>query len=179
MPWRLLGPILAILLAACSAPGGPVAPGSASSASLGGSPYGVVLIGTGLEAAAERIEADRMTALVSEATTVSAVRAAIAQLHDEAGLERVAVVAASHGAETAIAVGSESPELIDQLIAIDAAEAPEPLGPFPKLFIAFETDLSAAERLAEDAPGDWNEAARAVDEEALIRLILGRLDERR
>lgn len=184
MSWRTAA-ALVLMLGACTS--GPSGTPAASSVDLGDGlaaqrwgdgPYGVVLIGTPQDFA-EPIAQDRMSVLVPEATSPEAVEAAIGWLRQEAGLDRVAVVAGPDAVDAALAVGRESPQLVDQLITIDAEGATDSLGPFPKLFIASQTDVSVAQQLADDAPGEWNEAASAPDEAALLALILDRLDERR
>ena len=190
MSWRWPLLLLALVLGACtSAPGASRAP-SASAVALGeglaaqrwgDGAYGVVLLGSlwELDDAGAQIAADRMTVLAPEALTLDALEAGITWLREEAGLERVAVVAGRDGAEAALTLGAESPELVDQLIVVDADGTAASLGPFPKLFLAVQTDVSAAQRLADEAPGEWNEAASAVDEAGLLALVLDRLEERR
>jgi pimeloyl-ACP methyl ester carboxylesterase len=184
-------PLLAAALAACTSASVPATSALPSAVDLGAGltgerwgegGYGVVLLG-GLEALGDAIGADRMTVVAPAADTEDALRQAITWLRDTARADRVAIVTGSAGAEAALAIGSQSPELVDQLIAIDLAgdraEAAASLGPFPKLFLALETDIAAAQGLADSSQGEWNEAASAVDDAALLGLILGRLDERR
>jgi pimeloyl-ACP methyl ester carboxylesterase len=88
----------------------------------------------------------------------AAVLVAMHQLRDEAGLERVALLGAGAGAGVALAAARAEPELVDQLIVVSASGAASDLGVFPKLFVASEDEAAAAdaERMAEEAPGDWN-----------------------
>ena len=163
--------------------------------------YGVVLVhdtGTNAgewEAAALAMAEQGMTALAPDGSDAAAVRAAIMYLRDERGLSRVALVAAGSGGVAALAVGRESPDLVDQLILIsvpgDASSVAE-LGEFPKLFAASEGEAAAtvAEAMTGAAPGLWNAlflvpgsaSGQAIFDsdggDALLDAILRRLDER-
>jgi pimeloyl-ACP methyl ester carboxylesterase len=168
--------------------------------SWGDGPYGVVLVHeAGADAASWEPQAvafagEGMTVVAVEVAEADAVVAAIGHLRDEVGLERVAVLAAGTGSQAALAVGREQPELVDQLIVISAAgEDVTDLGPFPKLFVASADEAAAAEleRMAEQAPGDWNDvylapgmaSGRAILEgeagAATLEAVLQRLGERR
>jgi pimeloyl-ACP methyl ester carboxylesterase len=186
-----LVPLVMLALAACTTARMPAISAQPSAVDLGAGltgerwgegDYGVVLLG-GLQALGDPIGADRMTVVAPAEDTDEALRRAITWLRDTAGVDRAAVVTGSPGAEAALAIGSQSPELVDQLIAVDLAGdrvgAAASLGPFPKLFLAVETDIAAAQELADASPGEWNEAASAADDAELLELILGRLDERR
>jgi hypothetical protein len=105
----------------------------------------------------------------------------------------VSVLGAGAGAEPAMAVGREQPELVDQLIVVSARGSAEGLGVFPKLFVASEREAAAADatRMAAEAPGDWNAlylapggvSGQAILEgdaaAATLEAILRRLEERR
>jgi pimeloyl-ACP methyl ester carboxylesterase len=140
-----------------------------------------------------------MTALAPDGSDAAAVRAAISYLRDERGLSRVALVAAGSGGVAALAVGRESPELVDQLILISVpgyassvAELGE-LGEFPKLFAASEGEAAAAdaEAMTGAAPGLWNALFLAPGSasglaifssdggDEMLAAVLRRLDERR
>ncbi|HYM52035.1 MAG TPA: alpha/beta hydrolase [Candidatus Dormibacteraeota bacterium] len=162
--------------------------------------YGLVLVhDAGTDAAAWEPQAvvfadEGMTVLAVEVTEPGAIEAAIGHLRDESGIERVALLAAGEGSEPAFAVGRQRPELVDQLIVISAASSETAdLGPFPKLFVASAEEAAAAEveRMADDAPGDWNDiylAAGAASGQAVfdgdggaatLEAVLQRLAERR
>lgn len=203
-PMRLLPVVLAAVLglAACSMSSGERVTLSDGSDALrwGDGPYGLVLVhDEGADAVSWETQAivfadEGMTVLAVEASAADAIVAAIGQLRDEVGLERVAVLATGSGSEASIVVGRERPELVDQLILIsptneDVAE----LGPFPKLFVASEGEVAAAaiDEMAERAPGDWNDVYLApgaasglaiFDGEggaATLEAVLQRLGERR
>jgi pimeloyl-ACP methyl ester carboxylesterase len=132
---------------------------------VGSGPYGLVLVHEeGAEAASWQPQAvafagEGMTVVAVEVSKPGAIEAGIGYLHDRE-VERVAVLAAGAGSAAALEVGREHPELVDQLIVISAAgEEVTDLGVFPKLFVASkdEESAAAAERMAEEAPGDWND----------------------
>jgi pimeloyl-ACP methyl ester carboxylesterase len=167
--------------------------------------YGVVLVhDSGADAdawdpVAATMAEQGMTALATDRTEAAAVRAAIRYLRDERGLERIALVAAGSGGVAALAVGRESPELVDQLILIsvpgDASSVAElgELGEFPKLFAASEGEAAAtaAEAMTGAAPGLWNALFLAPGSasglaifssdggDEMLAAVLRRLDERR
>ena len=126
--------------------------------------YGLVLVHDAGRAAADwapqaqAFAANGMTVVAVEPADAAAVLVAMHQLRDEAGLERVALLGAGAGAEVALAAARAEPELVDQLIVISASGAAADLGVFPKLFVASEGEAAAAdvERMADEAPGDWN-----------------------
>jgi pimeloyl-ACP methyl ester carboxylesterase len=209
-PMRALAAVstLGLLLVACA----PAGSGSrvelgtdGGGIAWGDGEYGVVLVHDGdtnadaWDAVALGIAERGMTALATDRTDAAAVRAAISYLRDERGLERVALAAAGSGGVAALAVGRESPELVDQLILIsvagDAAAVAElgELGEFPKLFAASEGEAAAAtaEAMAGAAPGLWNAIFLAPGSasglaifssdggDELLAAVLRRLDERR
>jgi pimeloyl-ACP methyl ester carboxylesterase len=194
-----------LVLAACSGPpgfdGGRVTLADGSAAlTVGDGPYGLVLVHEeGTDAASWEPQAlafadEGMTVLAVEVVEPRAIEAAISHLHDARGLERVALLAAGSGAQAAMSVGREKPELVDQLIVISAVAADVAgLGPFPKLFVASADEAAAAdaERMADDSPGDWNDvylAPGAASGQAIfageggaatLEAVLQRLKERR
>jgi pimeloyl-ACP methyl ester carboxylesterase len=194
---------LTLGLAACSSPAtdGRLTLTDGSAARIwGDGDYGLVLVhDVGTDAASWEPQAlafagEGMTVLAVEASEPAAVEAAIGHLRDEDGLERVALLAAGAGSRAALTVARESPELVDQLIVISApASEVGDLGPFPKLFVASADEPAAAdaERMADEAPGDWNDvyltpgvaSGQAVfDGEggaATLEAVLQRLAERR
>ena len=118
-----------------------------------------------------------------DSPTPEALVAAVEWLRGEADTERVAIVTVGGASDAAFEVAAGSSELVDQLIAVGARGSTAALGPFPKLFIAAESDVAEAQAMALEAPGEWNESATVPDppgpDDATIELILGRLAERR
>ncbi len=162
--------LLALLgaLAACGAPpaGGTPWPfaGDPEARRWGDGPYGLVLVtDAGHDAAswdgpASTFAGEGMTVVALDAgSTAGRVQGAIQALQD-AGIERVAVLAAGSGSVPAMELGANWPQLVDQLILLSARGNVSRLGDFPKLFVASEDEGAASEasRMAEDAPGDWN-----------------------
>ena len=165
----------------------------------GSGQYGVVLVHGAVYDAASwdpqaRVFADHgMTVLAVEQADAESVAAAIAYLRDDRGLPRVAVLGASAGSAASLAVGRDQPELVDQLILLSGTGDVASLGDFPKLFAASQGEPAAsdAERMAADAPGDWNALylapgsahAQAIfgseGGSALLDALVARLEERR
>ena len=169
----MAGPMrgLAILAASlaftgCAEPGGsPITlPDGSAAMRWGDGEYGLVLVHDAGRAAADwaaqaqAFAANGMTVVAVEPDDAGAVLVAMHELRDEARLERVALLGAGAGAGVALAAARAEPELVDQLIVISASGAASDLGVFPKLFVASEDGAAAAdaERMAEEAPGDWN-----------------------
>lgn len=194
--------LLALVLGGCGAPpGGTPWPFAEDEAARrwGDGPYGLVLVtDTGRDAAswdgpAATFADEGMTVVALDAgSTALRIQGAIQALQD-AGIERVAVLAAGSGAVPAMELGATWPELIDQLILLSARGNVSRLGDFPKLFVASEDDGAAAEasRMAEEAPGDWNALYLATGDasgqailegegaDGAMEAILVRLEERR
>jgi pimeloyl-ACP methyl ester carboxylesterase len=165
----------------------------------GSGPYGLVLVhGAAYDAASWSAQADAfaahgMTVLAVERADADSVASAIHELQDERGVERVAVLAASAGSAAALAVGREQPDLVDQLLLLSGSGDATTLGVFPKLFAASQGEPAAsdAERMAAEAPGDWNALylapgsahAQAIFASegggALLDALVARLEERR
>jgi hypothetical protein len=158
----------ALVLAGCGTPpaGGTPWPFAEDPDALrwGDGPYGLVLVtDAGHEAAswdgpATTFAGEGMTVVaLGPGSTAGRVAGAILALQD-AGVERVAVLAAGSGTVPAIELGATHPELVDQLILLSADGDVRRLGVFPKLFVASEGEDAAADaaRMADDAPGDWN-----------------------
>jgi pimeloyl-ACP methyl ester carboxylesterase len=193
---------LTLGLAACASPpnAGRVTLADGSAARIwGDGDYGLVLVhDAGTDAASWEPQAlafadEGMTVLAVEVTEPGAIEAAIGHLRD-ARVERVALLAAGAGSEAALTVGRQSPGLVDQLIVISATGSETAdLGPFPKLFVASAEEAAAAdvERMADEAPGDWNDiylAPGAASGQAIfdgeggaatLEAVLQRLAERR
>ncbi|HET6380110.1 MAG TPA: alpha/beta hydrolase [candidate division Zixibacteria bacterium] len=138
-------------------------PDGSAARSWGDGPYGVVVVPDAgrdpgsWEAVATEWADEGMSVLAVAERTPEAVVAGVAYLRGQ-GVERVALVGAGAGAEAVMEVGRTRPELVDQMIVLSATGSASELGPFPKLFVASEGEPAAtdAERMAEEAPGDWN-----------------------
>ena len=158
--------------------------------SWGDGPYGVVLVGDGWEPLAAELALHGMRLV---AVAPGALEPAITWLHGE-GIERVAVMAVDGpGAQAAFEIGTDAPQLVDQLITISARGNVGRLGEFPKLFVASEGEAAAAQatEMADRAAGAWNAALLVpgdasglaiLDGEGADELrsgILRRLEERR
>jgi hypothetical protein len=194
-PRRLAALASLALLAGC---GGLTLPDGSAARQWGDGPYGLVLVhdadrdAASWDAPAQQLAEEGMTVVAVEEDTAAAVEAAIEHLH-AAGVERVAVLAAGSGADAALAVGRDDPQLIDQLIALSADGDATELGVFPKLFVASDGEAAAAEaeRMVDEAPGDWNalylapggDSGQAIlsgsGGEAALEAIILRLAERR
>lgn len=178
---RLLGatlPALALLLSAC---GGEDTSGGSSGrpdgqesqeGQAGGSDvltwgdgdYGVVLAhGAAFDAASWEDQAIAIadqgaTVVAVEDISTEAIAAAVQQLLDD-GIERVALVGGSAGADAILRLASEQPDLPDQLVLLSPNTVVEGLGEEPKLLIASEgepgTDIP--QELADVSPGDDDE----------------------
>lgn len=155
---------VSLALAGCGAPSGSpitLADGTAVR-SWGDGGYGLVLVHdadrapTDWALQAETFAAKGMRVMAVESAEPDAVLAALRALDDR--VDRVALLGAGAGADVALAVARAEPELVDQLIVISATGDASDLGVFPKLFVASEGEAAAAdaERMAEEAPGDWN-----------------------
>jgi pimeloyl-ACP methyl ester carboxylesterase len=151
-------------LVACGAPSGSattLADGTAVR-TWGDGDYGLVLVhDTDRGAAdwateAEAFAANGMTVMAVESAEPDAVLAALRELSGR--VDRVALLGAGAGAGVALDASRREPDLVDQLIVISAEGSAADLGDFPKLFVASEDEPASAdaERMAGEAPGDWN-----------------------
>jgi hypothetical protein len=195
--------LLALALAGCGAPPGGGTPWpfaeDEGARRWGDGQYGLVLVtDAGRDAAswdgpASTFAGEGMTVVALDAgSTALRVQGAIQALQD-AGIERVAVLAAGSGTVPAMELGATWPHLVDQLILLSARGNISTLGDFPKLFVASEDEGAAAEarRMADEAPGDWNAlylapgdaSGQAILEgegaDGAMEAILVRLEERR
>ena len=192
-----------MVVAGCGTPPGGGTPwpfaGDSDARRWGDGPYGLVLVtDAGRDTAswddpASAFAGEGMTVVALDAgSTASHLLGAIEALQD-AGIERVAVLAAGSGSVSAMELGATRPGLIDQLILLSARGNVSRLGEFPKLFVASEGEEAAAEarRMADTAPGDWNALYLATGDasgqaildgagaEGAMETILLRLEERR
>ena len=202
---RALPPLLLLMMALVAIVGGcaaglpdgspyPLSDGS-TARRWGDGPYGVVLVpDSGADAgawddAARVLAGEGMTAVAIPESDAAVAEAAIRQLQAD-GIERVAVIAAGAGSSAAFELGASRPELVDQLITLSARGDVGRLGVFPKLFVGSEAGGAAdeAERMAAEAPGDWNVVYVAagdatgvaiLDDRAALEVVVQRLEERR
>ena len=194
--------VAVVALGACGGPSGSPLdmPDGSAARTWGDGTYGLVLVhDDGLDAAscdpqAAAFADQGMTVLAVESATPSSVVDALLLLLAGVGLERVALLGAGDGAGVAMEAALAEPELVDQLVVISASGDAAALGVFPKLFLASEGEAAAgdAERMADEAQGDWNAlylAPGAASGQALLsdetggaetmEAILARLEERR
>lgn len=142
-------------------------PGSNRSGDLtwGAGEYAVVLAhGAAFDAASWE---DQATAIAAQGATVVAVEdigsdhlaEVVADLQAD-DHPRVALVGASAGADSILALLSEQPDLADQIVLLSPNSPVDGLGEQPKLFVASEDEPVAdvSTELADSAPGDDNEA---------------------
>ena len=123
--------------------------------------YGVVLAhGAAFDAASWQDQAEVMadqgnSVIAVEDLTSEAMTAAVERLRQD-GAESVALVGGSAGADAALRLLSEQPDLVDRVVMLSANSTVEGLGDQPKLFIASEDESVAdvSTELAETAPGD-------------------------
>ncbi len=166
--------------------------------------YGVVLVpdsGETLAAwapLAAEIAAHHMTALAIDVSDATGDRlVAAAEWLTGSGAERVAFVGSGERGPGLVVVYANADGAIDQVITISGALSDldlADLGEPPKLFTAAEGDVAAAaaaERMTNDAAGEWNALFLApgeahgqaiLDSEggpALVEAIVARLEERR
>ena len=194
--------VAVVALAGCGAPAGsPVdLPDGSAARRWGDGPYGLVLVHeAGMDSAswgpqATAFAAKGMTVLAVESATPDSVVAALRTLLDDSGLERAALLGAGDGSTVAMEAALYEPVLVDQLVVISAVGVAPALDVFPKLFVASEEEpaATAAERMANEAEGDWNALYLApgsasgqallsddVGGEPTMEAILSRLEERR
>jgi pimeloyl-ACP methyl ester carboxylesterase len=128
--------------------------------------YGVVLAhGASFDAAsweplAQRIADQGSVALAVEDISPESILAAADYLRQEVGVEGVALLGGSAGADGILDAVSGQPEASDQLILLSPNSEVEGLGPQPKLLVASEGESVAdvSRNLAASAAGDQNVA---------------------
>lgn len=171
-----LGVALIALLVSVTACGGPVDDeegaggarieiGDADALTWGEGDYGVVLAhGAAFDAVSWEEQAVPLaeagaTVVAVEDISPESIEAVVAQLNED-GIDEVALIGGSAGADAILQLASEQPDLPDQLILLSPNTTVEGLGEQPKLFIASEDEAVAdvSEELAASAPGNDNEA---------------------
>jgi len=126
--------------------------------------YGVVLAhGASFDAAsweeqATAIAEQDATVVAVEDISPGAIAAAVRMLRDD-GIDDVALVGGSAGADAILRLATTEPDLADQLVLLSPNSTVAGLGGQPKLFIASEDEPLAdvAHRLADSAPGEDND----------------------
>jgi pimeloyl-ACP methyl ester carboxylesterase len=132
-----------------------------------------------------------VVALAVEDVSPGSLRFAVDHLKEEYDVESVALVGASAGAGPVLQVAEEDPEKTNQIIVLSGTGDSSGLGDYPKLFVASEGEeiSERVRRMAEEAPGDRNEAlilpgsahAQAIfqteEGDRLMQTILERLEE--
>lgn len=129
----------------------------------GDGPYGVVLAhGAAFDAASWEEQATEIadqgaTVLAVEDIAPDAIAAAVRQLQDD-GIEDVALVGGSAGADAALRLTAEQPDLADQLVLFSPNRTVDGLGDQPLLVVASEDEAVAdvATELVQQAPGADN-----------------------
>lgn len=142
-------------------------PATADTGSLrwGSGDRGVVLAhGAAFDAAswteqAELIAGQGFTVVAVEDISPDAIAGAVQDLRAE-GIDDVALIGGSAGADAILRLAAEQPALPDQLILLSPNSVVDGLGDEPKLFIASEDESVAdvSTQLAEAGPGADNEA---------------------
>jgi pimeloyl-ACP methyl ester carboxylesterase len=192
-------PSLALLLVAgCGADssGEPLEIGGSSSLTWGDGAYGVVLAhGASYDAAswedqAEAIAEQDATVVAVEDISPAAIADAVRHLQED-GIEDVALVGGSAGADAILQLSVSEPDLADQVILLSPNVVVDGLGEQPKLLIASEDEPRAdvPQQIADAAPGDDNEVvllpgsahAQGIFDsdqgDRALELILDRLEE--
>ncbi len=126
--------------------------------------YGVVLAhGAAYDAASWEVQAAAIadqgaTVVAVEDISPESIQAAVEGLQDD-GLEDVALVGGSAGADAILRLAAAAPDLADQLVLLSPNSVVDGLGEQPKLFIASEDEPVAdvSQQLAEAGPGEDNE----------------------
>ena len=131
-----------------------------------------------------------VVALAVEDTSPENLRSAVDYLEKEYSVQSAALIGASAGAGSVLRAAEKYPVEVDQMILLSGNGDISGLGEYPKLFVASEGEGIAEEvrRMAEEAPGDENEAlilpgdahAQAIfqteEGERLMQVILERLE---
>ncbi len=139
--------------------------GDGDALTWGDGDYGVVLAhGAAFDAASWEEQAVALaeagaTVVAVEDISPESIEAAVDQLNED-GIDDVALIGGSAGADAILQLVSDQPDLPDQLILLSPNTTVEGLGEQPKLFIASEDEPVAdvSEELAASAPGNDNEA---------------------
>ncbi len=143
------------------------------------------------ESQGQALEENGMVALAVEDVSPGSLRLAIDYLREEYDVESVALIGASAGAGPVLQIAEEDPEEVGQIMLLSGIGDVSGLGEYPKLFVASEGEeiSERVRRMAEEAPGDRNEALilpgsahaqaifRTEEGDRLMQNILERLEE--
>ena len=152
--------------------------------------HGIVFDAASWEPQAVRIAQAGMVAMAVEDIAPASILDAMEYLRSERGVEGVALLGGSAGADAILEAVLHAPGSADQLILLSSNRVAEGLGPEPKLFVASEGEPVAevSRELARASAGDENEVEilpgdahaqhifNSEQGEPLMRLILERLD---
>lgn len=121
--------------------------------------HGAAFDAASWEGLATRIAAAGDTVVAVEDISPDAIGAAVAYLRDDRGVDKVALVGGSAGADAILQLVSERKGVGDQLILLSPNRTVDGLGPEPKLLVAGEDEVvtEVSRQLASTAPGDDNE----------------------
>lgn len=143
------------------------------------------------ESQGQALAENDLVALAVEDVSPGSLRLAVRYLKEEYDVESVALIGASVGAGPVLQVAEEDPEEVGQIIVLSGIGDVSGLGEYPKLFVASEGEeiSERVRRMAEEAPGDRNEALilsgsahaqaifRTEEGDRLVQAILERLEE--
>ena len=152
--------------------------------------HGIVFDAASWEPQAARIAQEGMVAMAVEDIAPASILGAMEYLKNERGVEDVALLGGSAGADAILEAASRAPGSADQLILLSPNRVVEGLGPEPKLLVASEGEpvAGASRDLALKSAGDENEVEilpgdahaqhifNSDQGEPLMRLILDRLE---
>jgi pimeloyl-ACP methyl ester carboxylesterase len=112
------------------------------------------------EAQGQTLGENGVVALAVEDISPGSLRFAVDYLKEEYDVESVALIGASAGAGPVLEVAEEDPEEVGQIMLLSGIGDVSGLGEYPKLFVASEGEeiSERTRRMAEEAPGDRNEA---------------------
>ncbi len=152
--------------------------------------HGVVFDAASWAPQAARIAQEGMLAIAVEDVAPGSILSAVEYLKAERGVEHVALLGGSAGADAILETVLQEPGSADQLILLSVNRPVEGLGAEPKLFVASEGEPVAgvSTQLGRTAAGEENEVEilpgdahaqhifNTEQGESLMRLILGRLE---
>ena len=153
--------------------------------------HGAVYDAASWESQGQALAENDLVALAVEDVSPGSLRLAVRYLKEEYDVESVALIGASAGAGPVLQVAEEDPEEVGQIIVLSGIGDVSGLGEYPKLFVASEGEEISERvgRMAEEAPGDRNEALilsgsahaqaifRTEEGDRLVQAILERLEE--